>query len=132
MGPDEAGPMEFVRAGPILPGQIASTIGYRSAGQQPDIHRGLPSPYLTFIFSLEAPIVTGESLEHARGPDPYRNDIILAGLHTRPAYVVQPSGEAGIQLAVHPLASRALFGVPASELGPLTLEASDVLGEVGS
>jgi AraC-like DNA-binding protein len=120
--------MEFVRAASPLPGRIASAVGYRSEGQPPGIHRGVPSPYLTFIVSLAEPITTGESVEHARGPRAHRNDIILAGLHTRPAYVVRPSGEAGIQLAIHPLASRALFGAPASELAPLTLEGSDLLG----
>ncbi len=128
MASDAGGRTEFVRAGPLLPGAVASTVGYHSEGQQPGLHRGLPSPYLTFIFSLDEPIVTGESLDHAHGPGAHRNDILVAGLHTRPAYVVRPSGESGIQLAVHPLASRALFGVPAGDLVPLTLEGSDVLG----
>lgn len=119
---------EFVRAGGVLPGAVASAVGYRTEGQAPGLHRGLPSPYLTFIVSLEEPIVTGENPAHAHGPAPLRNDVLLAGLHTSPAYVVQPRQESGIQLAVHPLACRRLFGLPASELVPLTVEGSEVLG----
>lgn len=120
--------MTFLRAEPVLPGLVASTVGYRSVVQRPRVHRGLPSPFLTFIISLDEAIVTGESPQHLASPGAFRNDVIVAGLHTAPAYVRQPSHEAGIQLAVHPLAARALFGVPAGELDRLTQEGADLLG----
>src|SRR5699024_6427701 len=66
--------------------------------------------------------------EHATGPQAHRNDIVVGGLHTTPAYIAQPKVQTGIQLAVRPLASRALFGVPAGELHTLTTEGTDVLG----
>lgn len=120
---------EFVRAAPRLDGMVVSAVGYRTAGECPGLHRGLPSPYLTLIFSLDGPVVSGASPEQAGGPDADRTDIVLGGLHQRPAYVVRPEHEAGIQLAVHPLAARALFGVPASELaGDLVTSGADVLG----
>ena len=118
----------FLRATPALPGLVAATVGYHSAGRHPGVHRGLPSPYLTFILSLDAPITTGHSPEHLDSPAAHRNDVLVAGLHTAPAYVRQPAHEAGIQLAVHPLAARALFGVPARELDLLTIEGADLLG----
>ena len=49
----------FHAAPSLLPGLVASTVGYSDHGAPPGLHRGLPSPYLTFIFSFADPIVTG-------------------------------------------------------------------------
>ncbi|MFG2646568.1 helix-turn-helix domain-containing protein [Streptomyces sp. NPDC048436] len=120
---------EFVRASPRLDGMVASAVGYRTTGERPGLHRGLPSPYLTLIFSLDGPVVTGSTPEQAGGAGASRTDIVLGGLHQSPAYVVRPEHEAGIQLAVHPLAARALFGVPAAELArDLVTPGADVMG----
>ncbi len=100
----------------VLPGYVASTVGYGPAGATQRIHRGLPSPYLTFIVSLAGPVETGTSEDEALGPAPQRTDIVLGGLAQRPSYVVPDPEQRGVQLAVHPLAARALFGLPASEL----------------
>ncbi|MDR2988487.1 MAG: hypothetical protein LBV34_26995, partial [Nocardiopsaceae bacterium] len=35
---------------------IASYAGYRQAGVPPAIHAGLPSPYMTVIFTLDEPL----------------------------------------------------------------------------
>ncbi|WP_147918296.1 AraC family transcriptional regulator [Ruania zhangjianzhongii] len=121
-------PYTFLAAAPALPGLVASTVGYHSSGQRPGVHRGLPSPHLTFIISLDEPIATGESPEHLASSHAYSNEVLVAGLHTAPAYVRQPSHEAGIEIAVHPLAARVLFGAPAGELDPLTVEGTDLLG----
>ncbi|MEU6821268.1 helix-turn-helix domain-containing protein [Streptomyces atriruber] len=121
---------EFVRAAPRLDGMVVSAVGYRTAGQRPGLHRGLPSPYLTVIFSLDGTIATGGTPDQATGPDATRTDIIVGGLHQSPAYVVQPEHQAGIQLAVHPLAARALLGLPAAGLtGQLVVGGTDVLGD---
>ncbi|MGW7274735.1 helix-turn-helix domain-containing protein [Streptomyces sp. NPDC054864] len=120
---------EFVRAAPRLDGMVVSAVGYRTRGELPGLHRGLPSPYLTLIFSLDGPVVTGRTPEQAGGRDATRTDIVVGGLHQSPAYVVRPEHEAGIQLAVHPLAARALFGVPAAELaGELVTPGAEVMG----
>ncbi|MFK4068118.1 helix-turn-helix domain-containing protein [Streptomyces sp. NPDC029674] len=124
------GSREFVRAAPRLDGMVVSAVGYRTAGQRPALHRGLPSPYLTVIFSLDGPIATGGTPDQATGPDAARTDIVVGGLHQSPAYVVQPEHEAGIQLAVHPLAARPLLGLPAAALaGQLVVGGTDVLGD---
>ncbi|MFH8605924.1 helix-turn-helix domain-containing protein [Streptomyces sp. NPDC018029] len=124
------GSREFVRTVPRLGGMVVSAVGYRTAGQRPALHRGLPSPYLTLIFSLDGPIATGATPGQATGPDAARTDIVVGGLHQSPAYVVQPEHEAGIQLAVHPLAARPLLGLPAAELaGQLVVGGTDVLGD---
>lgn len=119
---------DFVATRGLPAEAVRSAVGYRGTMPAPVLHRGLPSPSLTFIFSLDEPVVAGYSPEHATGPDAYRNDIVVGGLHTIPAYIAQPRVQTGIQLAVRPLASRGLFGVPAGELRTLTTEGSDVLG----
>jgi AraC-like DNA-binding protein len=48
-------------------------------------------------------------------------------LAQRPSYVVPDPEQRGVQLAVHPLAARALFGLPARELLEVT-DATAVLG----
>ncbi|MEU4797477.1 helix-turn-helix domain-containing protein [Streptomyces sp. NPDC023327] len=124
------GSREFVRAVPRLDGMVVSAIGYRTAGQRPALHRGLPSPHLTVIFSLDGAIAGGDTPDRATGPDATRTDIVVGGLHQSPVYVVQPEHEAGIQLAVHPLAARALLGLPAGALtGQSVVAGTDVFGE---
>ncbi|WP_445518698.1 helix-turn-helix domain-containing protein [Streptomyces sp. NEAU-174] len=127
---------EFVRAGAGLGcglgGMVVSAVGYRSHGIPPALHRGLPSPYLTLIFSLDGPVVGGGTPEQARGPGASRTEIVVGGLHQRPAYIVQPGREAGVQLAVHPLAARTLLGLPAGALASdddLVTSGTDVLGK---
>lgn len=117
----------FARAGLTLPG-AASAVGYATTGPLQPIHRGLPSPYLTFIITLNEPVVGGFSAEQATGPDAITADVVTSGLHDRPAYIAQRDGQAGIQLAVYPLAARRLFGMPAAELAGQIPDGSDVLG----
>ncbi len=119
---------EFRAAPRLLTPLVPDAIGYAGSGLQPRIHRGLPSPSLTFIFSLDGPVVSGESEVEAYGAEAGRHDVLVGGLVSRPAYVVQPERHAGIQLAVHPLAARAIFGMPAAELGMLAADGRDVLG----
>lgn len=125
----EAASYEFVRAPRRLGALVASTIGYRSERAPAQIHRGLPAPWLTLIFSLEGPVVAGDTPEQAWGAHAYREEIVVGGLHQRPAYIApQTSGETGVQLAVHPLAARALFGMPAAELTQPAGPGSSLLG----
>ncbi|MFD8460366.1 helix-turn-helix domain-containing protein [Streptomyces antimycoticus] len=127
---------EFVRAGAGLGqglgGMVVTAVGYRSQRIPPTLHRGLPSPYLTLIFSLEGPVVGGVTPEQARGPGASRTEIVVGGLHQRPAYIAQGGSEAGVQLAVHPLAARALLGLPAGALtsdDELVTSGAEVLGK---
>jgi len=100
--------------------------GYRQAGVGPAVHRGLPSPWLTMIVTLDDPLVI------ARHPDPRQpasvHDFLLGGLHTAPALVTHDGRQSGIQLALTPLGARVLLGLPAAELASIDVEAADVLG----
>ncbi len=106
----------------LLPGAVASAVSYESHGIPHGEHRGLPSPWLTFIVSVDGPVRVSGTVAEGDRFDPGRAtsyDVIVAGLHPVAARVEQPSDQAGVQLAVHPLAARALLGCRAAELlGP--------------
>lgn len=116
--------------GPAVPGLVGEVVGYRQVGAEPTVHRGLPSPSLTFILSTEGPVTgASEPQQLLGGRSAFRHEALVAGLHTRPTFIVQPTVQAGIQLAVNPLASRQLLGVPAAELPGLAEDATAVLGD---
>jgi AraC-like DNA-binding protein len=111
---------------PALRPLVAWYSGYREAGVPPARHRGLPSPYLTLIITLDDPLIIAEH------PDPRqpasRHGVLVGGLHTGPALITHDGRQSGIQLQVTPLGARALLGLPAGELASLDLEADDILG----
>jgi AraC-like DNA-binding protein len=108
---------------------VVSAVGYRTPEPDHPIHRGLPSPWLTVIFSLDDGIESASTLERLEDATP--TPIITAGLHTATSYVLERTGQAGIQLAVHPLAARVLLGRPASELSVTDFDGTEVVGRSG-
>ncbi|MEV7773587.1 helix-turn-helix domain-containing protein [Kitasatospora sp. NPDC086791] len=122
---------EAVRARPAaaLRPYVAWYSGYRQRGLAPAVHRGLPSPYLTFILTLDEPLVIAGHPDPAQPPGSYPT--LLGGLHTAPALITHEGAQSGVQIAVHPLAARALFGLPAGELAGIDVPADAVLGRLG-
>ncbi|MGY1712328.1 helix-turn-helix domain-containing protein [Geodermatophilus sp. SYSU D00758] len=119
---------EFVvhRPHPALRGLVAEAVGYRQEGLPPAVHRGLPSPSLTLVLPLDAPL---EVVAHADpGQPPGSFDTVLGGLHTRPALIAHPGRQEGVQLGLTPLGARALLGTPAAELASVDVGLDDVLG----
>ena len=120
---------EFVRArpAPALRPYLDWYSGYRETDGLPGVHRGLPSPQLTLIFTLDEP------LEMAAHPDPGQLpgtfEALVGGLHTRPALIRNPGRQSGVQLALNPLGARALLGMPAGEIAEWDFNAEDVLGK---
>jgi AraC-like DNA-binding protein len=110
-----------------LGGLITEYSGFRQRGVEPALHRGLPSPFMTFIVTLYEPLRIVEQVDGRPGA---AYDVFVGGLHSRPALVGHDGAQSGIQLRVSPLASRALFGVPAGELAGADFAAEDVLGRV--
>jgi AraC-like DNA-binding protein len=112
----------FVTA-PLDPtGALVSAVGYETVGAEPRDHRGLPSPFLTFIVTLDTPVVIAEEGGERE------LDVVVAGLTTEVERVKMGTRQTGLQAAVHPLAARRLFGLPAAELARMSLEGEDVLG----
>jgi len=114
------------RPPPALRPLVAWYSGYRQAGLSPARHRGLPSPYLTLIVTLDDPLTV------AAHPDPRQpasqHAVLVGGLHSTPALITHEGRQSGIQLQVTPAGARALLGVQAGQLAGLDLEADDVLG----
>ncbi|MER7708593.1 helix-turn-helix domain-containing protein [Kitasatospora sp. NPDC097605] len=119
-----------VRPATALRPYVAWYSGYRQRGLPPALHRGLPSPYLTFILTLDEPLTMAGHPDPAQPPGRYAT--LLGGLHTAPALISHRGRQSGIQLAVHPLAARALFGLPAGELSGVDVPAEAVLGTVAA
>ncbi|WIM90393.1 helix-turn-helix domain-containing protein [Candidatus Mycobacterium wuenschmannii] len=99
-------------------------VGYRAPDNE--LHRGMPSSMLTFIVSLDDGVEAAETAEALPAARP--NPLLLGGLHVRAAHVRQRRGQTGVQLAVHPLAARALFGMPSAELDAAEWDAAAILG----
>jgi len=116
---------EFAVAPPGLAPGVDSVVGYR-AYAPPPLHRGRPSSRLTFIVSLDEGVRVAD--DPAGLPAAAPLPVLLGGLHQRATYVGQGAGQAGVQLAVHPLAARALFGVPAGELLQAGYDGTPLLG----
>ena len=107
---------------------VAWYTGYRQRGVPPATHRGLPSPYLTLIFTLDEPLTIVAHPD--RGQPPGEFGTLLGGLHSVPALITHAGAQSGIQVALRPLGARALLGLPAGELAELDLPAEAVLGGV--
>jgi AraC-like DNA-binding protein len=113
-----------------LRGLIGWYSGYRQQGVPPARHRGLPSPYLTLIITLDDPLTVARHPDPADRPGDYRT--LVGGLHTTPALISHPGRQSGVQVQLSPLGARALLGLPAGELAGRDLAADDVLGGVAA
>jgi len=104
---------------------IGAYNGFRYADLDPGHHAGLPSGNLTFIISLADPI---DIVAMPGRQDPARSEAFVGGLHLRPAWMAHDGHGAGIGIEVSPLASRAIFGMPAAELSSQIIDLTDLLG----
>lgn len=103
---------------PALRPYVAAYTGYRTTGEPPEVHRGLPSPWVTVILTLEDPLHLPEQ----------SFDALVGGLHKTPVLIHHDGRQSGIQLALKPLGCRALLGVPGGELSRAHLHLEDVAG----
>jgi AraC-like DNA-binding protein len=114
------------RPSPGLRDYVGFYTGYRQRGVPPATHRGLPSPYLTLIVTLDDPLVVAAHPDHRQAPGRY--DALIGGLHLTPAMITHDGRQSGLQVAVHPLGCRALFGLPAGELANVDTDFAAVAG----
>ncbi|MEU4688484.1 helix-turn-helix domain-containing protein [Actinoplanes sp. NPDC023714] len=120
---------EYVQArpAPALRPYAGLYSGYRQRGVPPARHRGLPSPYLTLIFTIDEPLVVAAHPDPRQRPGTFA--ALIGGLHLAPALITHDGRQSGVQVAVSPAGCRALFGLPAAELANLDVDASAVLGD---
>lgn len=113
---------------------VRSITGYSTAAIPGGVHRGLPGPWLTIVFPLGGPIAVRSDGEPGRGRHGARTPTeraflsLVGGLHTAPVIMPQRDRQRGLQLSVHPLAARALLGLPAAEVAQQVVDLGDVLG----
>lgn len=107
---------------------VAFYAGYRTRYSVPEVHRGLPSPFLTLIFTLDEPLHLVRRVDPAQPARSY--DSLIGGLHTTPVLIAHDGAQSGIQVHLHPLGARMLLGCPAAEIAGLDLDADDLLGSV--
>ena len=105
---------------------VSGYTGYRQEGVAPVRHRGLPSPELTFIVTLDDPLAIDSHPDPGQPAGSY--DTLLGGLHTSPALVSHQGRWSGVQLGLTPLGARTLLGLPAAGLANWDAEATDVIG----
>jgi AraC-like DNA-binding protein len=111
---------------PRLRPYVGSYHGYLLRGFPPGVHIGMPSTTLTVIVTVDEPIELPVS-PHPGQPGGHWN-ALASGLTTRPALIAHRGYQHGVQLALTPLGSRALFGMPAAELGSWLVDLTDLLG----
>ena len=123
---------EHCRARPAEPLRpyVAWYAGYRQRGVPPGRHRGLPSPFLTFIITLDEPLVMLAHPDPSQPPGTFKT--LLGGLHSAPALIVHEGAQSGIQVALRPLGTRVLLGLPAGELAEIDVPAEAVLSDLCS
>jgi AraC-like DNA-binding protein len=115
-----------VRATGPLSALVREHHGYLERGVAPMRHLGLPSPWLTVIFTFEEPLYIAAHVDPRQRPGSF--DALVGGLHTTPAVVVHDGAHSGIQLELSPLGARALLGFPAGEIASLDVHGVDVFG----
>jgi AraC-like DNA-binding protein len=119
----------------LLPGAVVSACAYAISGLPEGEHRGLPSPWITFIVSVDAPVRVSGTVEDGDRFDPERAtayDVCVAGLHPVAARVEQPAAQSGVQVALHPLSTRAVLGCRAADLTGPGDHGHEVLGRAAA
>ena len=109
---------------PALRPYLAALTGYAYVGAPVELHRGLPSQYLTIVISLDEPLGIAWP-----GAPADKFHALVGGLHSTAVRIGESPNLSGIQLALTPAGSRALLGVPPGELASLVIDLDEVLGQ---
>lgn len=117
---------EYVRHRPPedLRPVVAACHGYRLTGFAPGVHVGLPSPHLTVVVSLDAPLRVRKGAEDR----PRHLGALLGGLHDGPVRIDHDGTQVGIQLALTPVGCRQLLGMPAAGVAGAVVPLTSALG----
>jgi AraC-like DNA-binding protein len=115
------------RPSPALRPYVAFYSGYRQRGLPAGTHRGLPSPYLTLILTIDEPLVIAAHPDRRQAPGRYAT--LIGGLHLSPVLIAMDGAQSGVQVAVNPLGCGALFGPPAAEFANVDTDFAAVAGD---
>jgi AraC-like DNA-binding protein len=121
--------MAFRLPAPAVRPYVDRYVGYRLSGLSPRLHRGLPSPSVTLILSLDDPVDVAVMPRGSPRPRSFWG--LVGGLHDAPVLIAEQGRSHGVHLELNPLGVRALLGMPAGELASSVLDVEDVLGPAG-
>jgi AraC-like DNA-binding protein len=108
---------------PALRPYVGDLIGYASDGYPPELHRGLPSRFMTLVITLDEPLGVAWP---GRPVDKY--DALAGGLHSTAVHIGQTDSRAGVQVSLTPPAARELLGLPAGQLASIVVGLDEVFG----
>lgn len=111
---------------PPLRSCVAFYAGYRQRGLPPGSHRGLPSPHVTIVISLETPVRVSAVPVGGDGTGTF--SALVGGLHVGPVTVTHEGRQDGVYVALHPRGTRALLGTSAADLVSRVVDAEAVVG----
>ncbi|MDT9592239.1 helix-turn-helix domain-containing protein [Nocardioides zeae] len=97
---------------------------YDAVLDAPGTHRGMPSPTVTLVLPLGAPLDVAWEGEPASRVHQWST---VSGMHTRPALIRHDGWQSGVQLALSPSACRAVLGVPAAAVAGALVTLPDLL-----
>lgn len=109
--------------GPALSRWVQRAVGYRLSGFPAGVHVGMPSATVTLVVPLDEPLTVADA---GRPPTAYGS--VLAGLAAVPTLIHHDGTQHGVQLALRPEATRALFGMPTGEIAARSHDLVDVAG----
>jgi AraC-like DNA-binding protein len=107
---------------------VGDYVGYDISGVPAGTHLGLPSGMLTFIVSIDRPLLQVD--EATDSADAF--DVLLAGLHLRRTLIRHDGAMSGIQINFNPMAPRAFFGIPAGEFVHRTYDLAEISGPLAA
>jgi AraC-like DNA-binding protein len=114
------------RPTPRLRPYVGCYSGYWLDGFGPGTHQGLPSGSLTMVLSLGPTVDVAVMPDPSHAPASY--DALVGGLHAAPVTIAYERSQRGIQVDLTPFGARALFGLPAGELGSTVVALDALLG----
>ncbi|MEJ3657634.1 helix-turn-helix domain-containing protein [Actinomycetes bacterium KLBMP 9759] len=118
--------LSWSRPAPHLRPWVSLYAGYRMEATQPGVHHGVASGHLTFLLCLDGSV---EILANADPAKPAgRFTASVSGLHPAPAEIAQGEAQTGLQLRLTWRGTRALLGMPASELAGDTVDLAAIIG----
>lgn len=120
----------FGRSAAQLRPYVAGYAGYRQAGFDPARHTGLPSPFLTLIFTLDEPLTILAHPDPAQAGGTYST--LAGGLHTAPATITHGGSQSGIQVYLSPFGAMAVFGCLPGDLTGIDVDAAQVCGPLAA
>jgi AraC-like DNA-binding protein len=114
------------RPAPPLRPYVGRYSGYWLDGFGPGTHQGLPSGSLTMVLSLGPPVDLAVLPDPSQPPASY--DALVGGLHAAPVTIAYEQSQRGVQVDLTPFGARALFGLPAGELGSIVVPLDALVG----